>query len=337
MPPGRTATRPGRSARRRRSEWGGRLTPTGCATCCTRAPSTHNGTTWRAAAWPAQTARSYAPRASAPPEKTSATSRAQKPNGGGYGTPASPTTSPTCTAAASVRRFRRDTASGPPTSSPRGWTSSARRDASAAVAASRGAPPPSTSPLRSGPFAPERSDMRTIEQYLPDHPFFAGMDPRALAIVAGCATNVSFAPGEYLFRTGQPADNFYVMRRGRVSLQLHSPAAGAMVVDTADAGDVVGWSWLVPPYSWLFDARAVEPTGAVSFDGRCLRDRCEQDPQLGYELMKLVTQVMFSRLTAARLRMLDLYGNAGATSRLVSPLLSEAEPTNAGATHAAPS
>ena len=183
--------------------------------------------------------------------------------------------------------------------------------------------------------------MRTIEQYLPDHPFFRKMDPKTLAIVAGCAQNVSFAPGEFLFREGQPADQFYVVRRGRVALQTHSPAAGTMVVDTADAGDVVGWSWLVPPYRWLFDARAVEPTGAVSFDGRCLRDKCEQDPQLGYELMKMVTQVMFGRLTAARVRLLDLYGTTHVTSAVVSPLLSQARPTDArstetGATHAAP-
>jgi CRP-like cAMP-binding protein len=176
--------------------------------------------------------------------------------------------------------------------------------------------------------------MRTIEQYLPDHPFFAKLDTKALAIVAGCAKNVSFAPGEFLFREGQSADQFYVVRRGRVALQLHSPAAGTMVVDTADAGDVVGWSWLVPPYRWLFDARAVEPTGAVAFDGRCLREKCEEDPQLGYELMKLVSQVMFSRLTAARVRLLDLYGTTGVTSPLVSPLLTEAGVSETGSAKA---
>jgi len=176
--------------------------------------------------------------------------------------------------------------------------------------------------------------MRTIEQYLPDHPFFSGLDPNALAILAGCATNVSFAPGEYLFRTGQPADQFFVVRRGRVALQVHSPASGTMVVDTADAGDVVGWSWLVPPYNWRFDARAVERTGAVSFDGRCLRGKCEEDPRLGYELMKLVTQVMLSRLTAARVRLLDLYGdtNAAAVHPLLSPLLADAGAAEAEAT-----
>ena len=171
--------------------------------------------------------------------------------------------------------------------------------------------------------------MRTIEQFLPDHPFFTGLDAESLAIVAGCARNVSFAPGEYLFRTGQPADQFFVVRRGRVALEVHSPASGTMVVDTADAGDVVGWSWLVPPYSWLFDARAVEPTGAVAFDGLCLRGKCEEDPELGYELMKMVSQVMFSRLVAARVRLLDLYGDTGSAAAhpLLSPLLADAGAT----------
>ena len=155
--------------------------------------------------------------------------------------------------------------------------------------------------------------MRTIEQYLPDHPFFAGLDAPGLALVAGCATNVSFAAGDFLFREGEPADQFFVVRRGRVAIEVHGPAAGTMVVDTVDAGDVVGWSWLVAPYRWLFDARAVEATGAVAFDGQCLRGKCDQDPRLGYDLMKLVTQVMFGRLVAARLRLLDLYGSAGST------------------------
>ena len=171
--------------------------------------------------------------------------------------------------------------------------------------------------------------MRTIEQYLPDHPFFAGLAPDALAVLAGCATNVSFAPGAYLFREGAPADQFYMIRRGRVALEVHSPSTGTMTVDTADAGDVVGWSWLVAPYSWLFDARAVEATGAVAFDGTCLRDKCDRDPKLGYELMKVVTQVMFSRLVAARVRLLDLYGNTSITADtpLQDPLIREARAT----------
>ena len=155
--------------------------------------------------------------------------------------------------------------------------------------------------------------MRTIEQYLPDHPFFEGLDAPTLALVAGCATNISLAAGEYLCHEGDAADHFFVVRRGRVAIEVHGPAAGTLVLDTADEGDVVGWSWLVPPYVSTFDARASEATGVVAFDGACLRGKCDTDARLGYELMKRVTQVMNGRLVAAQMRLLDLYGGPGAT------------------------
>ena len=155
--------------------------------------------------------------------------------------------------------------------------------------------------------------MRTIEEYLPDHPFFEGLDAQTLAMVAGCATNVSVAAGQYLCREGDPADRFFVVRRGRVAIEVHGPASGTLVLDTADEGDVVGWSWLVPPYRSTFDARAAEATGVVAFDGACLRGKCEQDPRLGYELMQRVSKVMNGRLVAAQVRLLDLYGARGAT------------------------
>lgn len=149
--------------------------------------------------------------------------------------------------------------------------------------------------------------MRSIAEELPDHPFFAGLDDEALALLAGCAVNVHFAPGELLFREGDPADRFFVLRRGRVAIEVHAPTGG-IVLDTADDGDVVGWSWLVPPYRWVFDARAVTPTSAVALDAVCLRGKCDGDPALGYALMQRVTGVMYERLQAARVRLLDLYG-----------------------------
>jgi CRP/FNR family transcriptional regulator, cyclic AMP receptor protein len=155
--------------------------------------------------------------------------------------------------------------------------------------------------------------MRTIEEYLPDHPFFEGLDAQTLALVAGCATNVSVAAGQYLCREGDPADRFFVVRRGRVAIEVHGPASGTLVLDTADEGDVVGWSWLVPPYRSTFDARAAEATGVVAFDGACLRGKCEEDPRLGYELMQRVSKVMNGRLVAAQVRLLDLYGARGTT------------------------
>ncbi|MGB8651448.1 MAG: cyclic nucleotide-binding domain-containing protein [Mycobacteriales bacterium] len=149
--------------------------------------------------------------------------------------------------------------------------------------------------------------MRTIVEELPEHPFFAGLDDAAIALLAGCAVNVHFGPGELLFREGEAADRFFVLRRGRVAIEVHSPTGG-IVLDTADDGDVVGWSWLVPPHRWVFDARAVTSTSALALDAVCLRGKCDSDPALGYALMQRVSGVMYERLQAARIRLLDLYG-----------------------------
>ena len=87
------------------------------------------------------------------------------------------------------------------------------------------------------------------------------------------------------------------------------PARGAVVIETIEAGEVVGWSWLFPPYQWHFDARAVSLVRATSFDGVCLREKCEQDPAFGYDLMSRFTQVLIERLQWTRLRLLDVYGD----------------------------
>lgn len=152
--------------------------------------------------------------------------------------------------------------------------------------------------------------MRTLDQYLPEHPFFAGLDDEAMALVVGCAQNVHFNTGDVLFRTGTPATTFYVIRDGRVALEAHDPQRGTLVVSTAGAGEVVGWSWLVPPYRWMFDGHAVSPVRAVALDGACLRGKCDADPVLGYALMQRVAHVMYERLQDARMRLLDLYGGS---------------------------
>ena len=151
--------------------------------------------------------------------------------------------------------------------------------------------------------------MRTLREYLPEHPFFAGLDEAAMDLVVGCAQNVHFAEGEVLFRTGEPADTFYVIREGRVALDVHEPRRGSLQVASVGTGEVVGWSWLVPPYRWMFDAHAVTPVRAVALDGACLRGKCESDSALGYALMQRVAHVMYERLQDARLRLLDLYGS----------------------------
>jgi CRP-like cAMP-binding protein len=152
--------------------------------------------------------------------------------------------------------------------------------------------------------------VKGLEQLLADHPFFRGMEPGDVGLIAGCGANARFSAGEYLFREGEPADRFYLLRSGRVVVEVHDPARGRITVLSAGEGDVLGFSWLMPPYRWVFDARALELTRAVVFDGTCLREKCEADPRLGYDLLKRVTGVMMHRLEAASVQLLDVYGGA---------------------------
>jgi len=150
--------------------------------------------------------------------------------------------------------------------------------------------------------------VQTLAEIAADTPVFRGIDPERLAVVVACGSTTGFEAGEQLFREGEPADRFYLLRTGSVALELHAPGRGSLTIETIEAGDVVGWSWLFPPYRWHFDARAVEPVRAVVFDGACLRGKAEADPALGYDLMIRFAAVMIDRLQAARLRLLDLYG-----------------------------
>ncbi len=154
--------------------------------------------------------------------------------------------------------------------------------------------------------------MQSIEDLLTSHPFFSGFGADAMQLIAGCASNVHFAAGEYIFAEGAASSQFYVIRHGRVALEVHSPERGPLVIDTMDAGEVLGWSWLVPPYRYFGDARAVTPVSATVLDGACLRGKCVADAELGYQLLKRVTAVMYQRLESARIRLLDLYGPAPA-------------------------
>ncbi len=153
--------------------------------------------------------------------------------------------------------------------------------------------------------------MRTLEQLLAETPLLAGLGGDALALVAGCGRNVGFLPGEVAFRQGDAADTFYVLRQGTVALETFVPARGPLTIETLEAGEVVGWSWLFDPYRWHFDARALTTVRAIAFDGACLRAKCEADPHLGYELTRRFAQIAIERLQWTRLRLLDVYGDGG--------------------------
>jgi len=152
---------------------------------------------------------------------------------------------------------------------------------------------------------------QSLEALLGRVPFLAGLPSDRTALLAGCARNVHFDAGELLFREGEPADVFYVVRHGDVAIETFVPARGAVVIETIGAGEALGWSWLFPPYRWHFDARALSGVRATSFDAACLRDKCSADPALGYELMGRFAQVLIERLQWTRLRLLDVYGHGG--------------------------
>jgi CRP/FNR family transcriptional regulator, cyclic AMP receptor protein len=154
-------------------------------------------------------------------------------------------------------------------------------------------------------------EVRGLDRLICEHPLFAGMAPEHCELMGGCPKNVRFDKGQYLFREGEPADEFFLIRHGRVALEIMAPGRGPLRFLTVNAGEMAGVAWLVPPYRWIFDAQALELTRALSIDARCLRQKAEEDHDFGYEMMKRFMAVLVERLHAAQLQMLDVY-DAGA-------------------------
>ena len=150
---------------------------------------------------------------------------------------------------------------------------------------------------------------QTLEPLLRRHEFFAGLDPEYLALIAGCASNVVFPDGAFLFREGTAAERFFLIRSGAVALEISAPGC-VITIQTLGEGDVAGFSWLLGPHRWEFDGRAVGRVRAIEMDGGCLRARCESDPRLGFDHMRRFARLATRRLQATRLQLLDVYGHA---------------------------
>jgi CRP-like cAMP-binding protein len=150
-----------------------------------------------------------------------------------------------------------------------------------------------------------------MERIIAEHPFFEGLAGEYIKFLAGCAKNVRFNAGEYVFREGEEAKYFYLIRHGRVAIEITTPHKGAVRIQTLGPGEMLGWTWLVAQYERNFAACAVELTSAIQFDGACTREKFEQDPKLGYELAMRFSTVMAQRLKATRLQLMDLYNSDG--------------------------
>ena len=136
------------------------------------------------------------------------------------------------------------------------------------------------------------------------HPFLAGMKHDQLALLTDCARPVQFEKGQIIFREGEMANRFYLIEAGKVILESSEALGSPAIIDTIGPGDLLGWSWMFPPYTWQFTARAVESAAAIFFYGTILREYCEKDHSLGYELLKRMSAVMVKRLQAGRKNML---------------------------------
>lgn len=154
------------------------------------------------------------------------------------------------------------------------------------------------------------SSRQSIERIILMHPFLEGMSPHQLRLLSDCAMQVHFSTDELIFREGDPANRFYLIGQGKIALESYVIDKGNTLIQTIGAGEVLGWSWLFSPYLWHFNARALEPTEAVFIYATPLRDECESDHELGYELMKRMAQVMLDRLQATRWKLLRDCPNA---------------------------
>lgn len=139
------------------------------------------------------------------------------------------------------------------------------------------------------------------------HPFLAGISRNQLALLTDCAIPVRFKKGQVVLQEGDFANRFYLIESGKVVLESGVELGQPVVIEEIGPGDLLGWSWMFPPHVWHFTARAIEATEAIFFYGTILREYCERDHSLGYELFKRMSPIMLRRLQAAREKMLSLY------------------------------
>ena len=146
----------------------------------------------------------------------------------------------------------------------------------------------------------------TVEPVLQEYPFFSGLSEEHLKLITAGAKHVHFPDQHCIFHEGDRANEFYVICDGLVSIELLTPS-GSTTVQTVEKGDVLGWSWVSPPYRWHFNARTMRPTDALVLDGNWLRSKCEEDRDFGYEMLKRFVDLVASRLDATRLQLIDIY------------------------------
>lgn len=147
------------------------------------------------------------------------------------------------------------------------------------------------------------------------HPFLAGMTPTQLALLTDCAIPTHFKEGQTILREKEMANRFYLLETGRIVVEARAAGRQPILIEKLSAGDLLGWSWMFPPYVWHFSARAIEPTNTLFFYGSILREYCERDHSLGFELFKRMSAVMVHRLHLAQQKILALHATTEVAPR----------------------
>ena len=151
----------------------------------------------------------------------------------------------------------------------------------------------------------------SIEEYLSTQEFFSGLSPEFIGFLARCASERQIEPGQILFRQGESAHHFYLIRNGSIAIEIPAITGPTLKVQSLGADQILGWSWLIPPYKWNFQARVEAQTALLAFDGDAVLARCEEEPNFGYTLLKRFASLMAERLGVARQRMMDQWNPPG--------------------------
>ncbi len=150
--------------------------------------------------------------------------------------------------------------------------------------------------------------MENIINSIAEKPFFRDLKHEYIEFLALNSVKKEFNPFDFIFKIGESADHFYLVEKGSVAIELFSSEKGVIRIQTIGEGDILGWSWMLPPYKWHFEARTVEDTTLICFDGKKVLQECEKNQGFGYEILKRYMVVMAERLEASRFQLLDVYG-----------------------------
>ena len=151
------------------------------------------------------------------------------------------------------------------------------------------------------------TDRELMLTLLKQHAFVADLSDAQLALLADLARSRTVEPKALLAKEGEPAETFTLIVSGHIAIEIHTPARGTIRLQTIGPGEALGWSWLIVPHRWQFDARVIETAQVLEFDSAKLRESCERDHEFGYQLLKRLLTMIAARLSATRVQLLDVY------------------------------